>query len=523
MADPRLERQVERVDGLMGRAASEFRSEVIVREEGRVESMGDGVLAISGLPGAAAEEVLAVGARGSALVLGLTGSTIEAIALHEGERMAVGASVRSTGRRATLGVGDPLLGRVVDPLGRPLDGLPLGGTLKPAPLERPAPALHERTAVHTPLYTGVLAIDAMFPIGRGQRELILGEEGTGKTSLALDAMLRQLTTDVVCVYVAIGRRRSETWQVVELLRSRAGRFVVVSAPEDTTAGLRYLAPYAGTAVAEHFMYRGENALVVYDDLTAHANAWRELSLLLRRPPGREAFPGDVFYLHSRLLERAAQLSSDRGGGSLTALPIAVLEGGRLTAYIPTNLISITDGQLVTSRALFSAGHKPAIDAGLSVSRVGAKAQPQAMRELAGRLRLDYAAFLELEAFSRLGTRLEPAAERRIEIGRRVRRLLGARRLSPLCLFDEVVRLVLAAEHDLLLAIPEHDVVRVSGDVAVGVRAAHPGLVERIEREAALGERERGVLTQQIAEVVGTRFALAPPIEVEITVDAEPGT
>jgi F-type H+-transporting ATPase subunit alpha len=269
--------------------------------------------------------------------------------------------------------GEVILGRVLDPMGRALDGRPLSGRMSEMLLERRAPGIHERAAVHAPLYTGVLAIDAMFPSGRGQRELILGDEGTGKTAMAVDAMLRQRDTGVVCIYVAIGRRRAEVSQVVGQLRSGGGRWAAVSAPQDESPGLRYLAPYAGTAMAEWFVERGEDVLIVYDDLSAHAVAWRELSLLLRRPPGREAYPGDIFYLHSRLLERATQLSAERGGGSLTALPIALTEDERLSAYIPTNLISITDGQIVLSRRLFTAGQKPAVDAGASVSRVGGKA------------------------------------------------------------------------------------------------------------------------------------------------------
>jgi F-type H+-transporting ATPase subunit alpha len=344
----------------------------------------------------------------------------------------------------------------------------------------------------------VLAIDAMFPIGRGQRELVIGDEGTGKTALALDILLRQKDTDVVAVYVAVGRRRAETWQLVETLRAQGGDWVVVFAAEEGSPGLRALAPFAGTAVAEFFRDRGGHALVVYDDLSAHAVAWRELSLLLRRPPGREAYPGDIFYLHARLLERAAQLSREQGGGSLTALPLAALEGGRLTAYIPTNLISITDGQIVLSRDLFAAGQKPAIDAGLSVSRVGAKAQPLALRELSAQLRLDYASFLELETFSRLGTRLEPTTERRLALGRRVRRLLRARRLAPMKLFDEVVILSLASDPDRLLPIAEDDLEPRCSELLVEARARLPEVAARVERDGVLDENDRAELSALLA-------------------------
>ena len=449
-----------------------FELRVQSREEGRVTQAADGVLRLAGIPSAAIDEVVQIGESARALVLGLSAEGVQAVALDEPSAIREGDVVRRTSRVASIEVGEALLGRVVDPLGRALDGQPFTGKRTRAPIERPAPGIHERGAVHAPLYTGTLAVDAMLPIGRGQRELIVGDEGTGKTTLARDAMLRQKDTGVVSVYCAIGRRRVETWTMAEALRRGGGRWVVVSAPEDASPGLRYLAPFAATAVAELFAYRGEHALVVYDDLSAHAIAWRELSLLLRRPPGREAYPGDVFYLHARLLERAAQLSADLGGGSLTALPLATLEGGRLNGYIPTNLVSITDGQIVLTPSLFAAGQKPAIDVGTSVSRVGAKAQSQALKGLAANLRLQYASFLELEAFSRLGTRLEASTARRLEVGARLRALMRGQPLAPLDLFEEITRLTLATEHDLLLQIPLD---RIDAEVAALVRSARTEL------------------------------------------------
>ena len=471
----------------LAQATEGFVPAVLAREDGRVVHAADGVLRIVGLPSAALEEVLDVGEDSRALVLGLASHSIQAVALDPVASIREGDAARLTGRVASIEVGDGLLGRVVDALGRPLDGRAIHGPRVSVPIERPAPGIHQRAAVHAPLYTGMLAIDAMLPIGRGQRELIVGDEGTGKTTIARDAMLRQSHTDVVCVYCGIGRRRAETWMIAETLRRAGGRWVVVSAPEDTSAGLRYLAPYAATAIAEHFTYRGEHALVVYDDLSAHAIAWRELSLLLRRPPGREAYPGDVFYLHARLLERAAQLSAELGGGSLTALPMATLEGGRLSGYIPTNLVSITDGQIVLSPTLFAAGQRPAIDVAVSVSRVGAKAQPQALRHLAGRLRLDYSSFLELEAFSRLGTRLEASTARRIELGTRLRALLRGRPMLPLSLFDEAARLVLAAQHELLLRLPADRLLDVATDLVAGAARALPAVVRAVDEDAVLSE------------------------------------
>ncbi|MCC7069767.1 MAG: F0F1 ATP synthase subunit alpha [Deltaproteobacteria bacterium] len=486
-----------RVRAVLSDATRSFEPGVRTRREGRVVGSSDGVLRIAGLMDAGVEELVEIGdRRATGLVMSIDPEEVRAVALHGAEHVNAGDVVSATHERVRLPVGDALLGRVVDPLGRFLDGQPSRGSLSWMPLERAAPGIAERAAVHRPLLTGLLAVDAMLPIGCGQRELILGDDRTGKTSLALDAVIRQRNAGVVSVYVAVGRRRSEVWQIVEDLRRYADRWVVVMAAEDQSPGIRYLAPYAGTTIAEHFMRRGEHALVVYDDLSSHAVAWRELSLLLRRPPGREAYPGDVFYLHSRLLERAAQLSPEQGGGSLTAIPIATLEAGRLTGYVATNLISITDGQIVLSQQLFSAGQKPAIDAGLSVSRVGAKAQPQALRDLAGRLRLDYASFLELETFARLGTRLEEATRQRLEIGRRIRELLRGARLQPLSLFDEVIRLLIGAERDLLLAIPGGTVTGFAEELATLCRAERPTIASRIERDAVLSGDDRETIVAQ---------------------------
>lgn len=506
MPEPLTSRALARADRALRRAADAFTPQVQAHAEGRVIAVGDGLARIAGLPEAGMQEVLRIEPGARALVLGLEPDSIMAVVLDDAHRVAEDARVRATGEPPRIGAGEALLGRVVDPLGRPLDGGPPLRDLAPMPLERPAPSIHERGHVRHPLYTGTLAIDAMFPIGRGQRELILGDEGTGKTSLAVDALLRQRDTGVVGVYAAIGRRRSETWRVVDALRRNGGRWVVVAAPEDESPGLRYLAAFAACAVAEHFMERGGDALVVYDDLSAHAVAWRELSLLMRRPPGREAYPGDVFYLHSRLLERATQLSKDRGGGSLTALPIARLESGRLSAYVPTNLISITDGQIVLSSELFAAGQKPAVDVGLSVSRVGGKAQAPAVRELAGRLRLDFASFLDLEVFARLGTRLEASTERRLALGRRIRALLRARPGTPLPLFDEVALLLLASLAEHVLAVPEDRLGEVAASLRRLARAEAPDVVERVEREEVLSQADRDRLARLVARIAPAEAA-----------------
>jgi F-type H+-transporting ATPase subunit alpha len=509
MTDASAQVAVREVSQAIARAAAEPRPRVRLLAEGRVEAAAQGVLHLRGLPDVGAEELIEIERGGPALVLGLQPGQVEAVALDPGREIHLGARARALHRLPRVPAGEAILGRVLDPMGRALDGRPLRGRMSEMSLERRAPAIHERAAVHQPLYTGVLAVDAMFPIGRGQRELIMGDEGTGKTTLAVDAMLRQRETGVVCIYVAIGRRRADVSRVAGQLRSGGGRWAVVSAPPDESPGLRYLAPYAGTAMAEWFVERGEDVLIVYDDLSAHAVAWRELSLLLRRPPGREAYPGDIFYLHSRLLERATQLSAERGGGSLTALPIALTEDERLSAYIPTNLISITDGQIVLSRRLFAAGQKPAVDASMSVSRVGGRAQSQAFRDLAGRLRLEYATFLELEVFARLGTRLEAATTRRLEIGRRVRTLLCAPHGAPLGVFDEVLRLLLVDQPELLLRIPLEQLGDTVTTLARRCRSTLPAVVERIDREAILGDEDRrGLVSVLESELAGREFEVA---------------
>jgi F-type H+-transporting ATPase subunit alpha len=515
LPDPRIEATARAASDALVRSATGFQFALPQREEGRVRSVADGVVRVEMLPQAQVGELLDVGRRGSALVLGVSSDGVEAVAVDDRGDIAEGAAVRAGAREATVPIGEPVLSRVVDPLGRPLDGAPMEVLVERMPLERRAPGIHERSDVHRPLFTGTLAIDSMIPIGRGQRELILGDEGTGKTAIALDAIVRQQNTGIVCVYVAIGRRRAEVWRVADTLRKHGGSWIVVAASEDDSPALRYLAPYAGSAMAEYFAYRGDHALVVYDDLSAHANAWRELSLLLRRPPGREAYPGDIFYLHARLLERAAQLSSDRGGGSITALPIATLEGGRLTGYIPTNLISITDGQIVLSHDLFAAGQKPAIDIGLSVSRVGSKAQPPVMRDLAARLKLDYAAFLELEGFAKLGTRLDSATERRLAIGRRIRQLLRAERLRPMGLFEQVVHLVLAIDHDRMLRVPENRISTFASEATDAANKALAALSTSCESDGVLKGDGREQLGALLERLVSERFPSATSSTTEL--------
>ncbi|MDD5391241.1 MAG: F0F1 ATP synthase subunit alpha [Gallionellaceae bacterium] len=420
-----LDRLARRVDG--------YRFTLRLGEKGRVASVGDGIAWVYGLPSAAVEEILHFedGSRG--MVFELQAERLGVILLDPEANVASGSLVSHTGERLEIGIGDGLLGRVVDPLGKPLDGLPPPGTEAYAPLEGASPPIVARDFVNRPLYTGIKVVDTLIPVGRGQRQLIIGDLGTGKTSVALDTVVAQAGQGVKCVYVMIGQKRSEAALAIDLLqRHGALAYTTVVVGEATaTPGMKYLAPFAGCAIAEGWMRRGEDTLVVYDDLTTHARAYRELSLLMHRPPGREAYPGDIFYLHARLLERSTRLSPEHGGGSLTALPVVETEEGEIAAYIPTNLISITDGQIYLDRRLFAAGILPAVDVPLSVSRIGGKAQHPRIKEEAGRMKLDYLQFLELEVFTRFGTKLEAGAEAKIRRGRALREILKQERLTPL--------------------------------------------------------------------------------------------
>jgi len=402
-------------------------------EKGRVASVGDGIAWVYGLPSAASEEILHFedGSRG--MVFELQAERLGVILLDPEANVSSGSTVSHSGDRLEIGIGDAVLGRVVDPLGKPLDGLPAPETQAFAPLETASPPIIARDFVNRPLYTGIKVVDTLIPIGRGQRQLIIGDLGSGKTSLALDTVLAQVGQAVKCVYVMIGQKRSEAALTIDLLRRHdALAYTTVVVGEATaTPGMKYLAPFAGCAIAEGWMRQGQDTLVIYDDLSTHARAYRELSLLMHRPPGREAYPGDIFYLHARLLERSTRLAATHGGGSLTALPIVETEEGEIAAYIPTNLISITDGQIYLDRHLFAAGILPAVDVPLSVSRIGGKAQHPRIKEEAGRMKLDYLQFLELEVFTRFGTKLEAGAQDKIRRGRLLREILKQERLFPL--------------------------------------------------------------------------------------------
>jgi F-type H+/Na+-transporting ATPase subunit alpha len=475
----------------LDRIASRQRLGIRRREIGHVLSVDEGVAQVSGLPGARSEELLRFPGERLGMVFNLDPGEIGVVLFDPAGEVDAGAEVTRTDRVMDAPVGHELLGRVIDPTGRPLDDR---GAVQPAdrrPIERAAPAIVDRAPVEVPLQTGLTVIDALIPIGRGQRELILGDRQTGKSTIAVDTIVNQSPDDVLCIYCAIGQRNSAVARVVEELRrtgALAHTIVVVASGEDP-AGLQFAAPYAATTMGEYLMEAGHDVLIVYDDLTRHARAYRELSLLLRRPPGREAFPGDIFYVHSRLLERATHLRDELGGGSLTALPILETEAQDVAAYIPTNLISITDGQLVLSPELVQQGQLPAVDVGTSVSRVGGKAQLPAYRAVAGDLRLSYAQFEELERFARYGARLERHMQEQLDRGRRVREVLKQPQGHPLTVGEQLAVLI-------ALTAGSFDDLAV-GDVAAAARAVREAVpaelgevFRRIERGLPLEDDDR---------------------------------
>ncbi len=416
-----------------------FKTEAKMESVGTVITVGDGIAKVSGLSGAKAAEMLEFPGGTIGVVLNLEQDSIGVILLGSDQGIKAGDKVKSTGRILSVPVGEALVGRVVNPLGEPLDNKGAIKTDKTYPVERIAPGVMERKSVHEPLQTGIKAIDAMIPIGKGQRELIIGDRQTGKTAIAIDTIINQKGKDVICIYVAIGQKESKVARIVtELAKHDALKHtIVVVAGASDPAALSYIAPFAGCAMGEYFMDNGKHALIVYDDLSKHAVAYREISLLLRRPPGREAYPGDVFYLHSRLLERAAKLSDKNGAGSLTALPMIETQAGDVSAYVPTNVISITDGQIFLETDLFYQGIRPALNVGISVSRVGSSAQIKAVKKVAGRLRLDHAQYRELAAFAQFASDLDPQTRARLERGQRITEVLKQDQYSPLAVENQV--------------------------------------------------------------------------------------
>jgi len=447
IAPESLEGVFDRAFDSMSRARTAFTPHLTLREVGFITNVSTGIATVSGLPGVGSEELLQFPGGLLGIAFNVDEDEIGVILLGEYEALHAGDEVQRTGRVMDVAVGEGLLGRVIDPLGNPLDGKGVPVTDQRLPVERAAPPIMDRAPVTVPLQTGLKVIDALIPIGRGQRELILGDRQTGKTAIAIDTILNQRGQNVLCIYCAIGQRASAVAKVVANLSDKGAMdyTVVVVAEGNEAPGLVYITPYAATSIAEYFMEKGHDVLIVFDDLTQHARAYRELSLLLRRPPGREAFPGDIFYIHSRMLERATHLGQERGNGSLTALPIIETEAQDISAYIPTNLISITDGQIYLSPTLFELGVLPAVDVGKSVSRVGGAAQRAAYRAVAGNIKLAYAQFEELEAFAKFGTRLDESTRRSIDHGQRIRACLKQSESQPVTLLEQIAVLLALTE------------------------------------------------------------------------------
>ena len=476
---------------LMRQAIEDWQPSTRPEEIGTVLTVGDEIATIAGLEDAVYGEVLIFsnGIRG--MVQDLRPHELCCVLFGDSSGIEAGDPVRRTGKVAGVPVGEGFLGRVVDALGSPIDG---AGPIQADayyPVERPAPGIIDRQPVNQPMETGLLAIDALFPIGRGQRELIIGDRQTGKTAVALDTILNQKGKNVVCIYVAIGQKSSSVALLAENLRRRGAMeyCIIVSAPASDSASLQYIAPYAGTSIGEYFMHQGRDVLIVYDDLSKHAIAYRALSLLLERSPGREAYPGDVFYLHSRLLERSAHLSDDMGGGSMTALPIIETQAGDVSAYIPTNVISITDGQLFLESSLFFSGQRPAVNVGLSVSRVGGDAQTKAMKKAAGAMRLDLAQYREMEVFTQFSSDLDEATKRQLTYGQGLMRLLRQKQYHPLTQHEQVITLVAALNH-VLQDIPASQIGGAQQEMLAWFAEQDPALCQRIDSTGLLSDDDR---------------------------------
>jgi F-type H+-transporting ATPase subunit alpha len=490
---------VAEITSILKNEISNFEQQLQVSDVGTVIEVGDGIARIFGLRNAMSAELLEFQNGAMGQVFNLEEDSIGAVIFGDYLGIKEGDTVKTTGRLLEVPVGDAMIGRVVNPLGVPLDGGPAISTGETRKLDIIAPGIADRKPVSEPLQTGIKAVDSMIPIGRGQRELIIGDRKTGKTAIAIDTIINQKGKGVKCFYVAIGSKESTVAGIVEVLRA-AGAMdytTVVVATAADPAPLQYIAPYAGTAMAEYFMWKGEATLCVYDDLSKQAAAYRQLSLLLRRPPGREAFPGDVFYLHSRLLERAVKLSDAHGGGSLTALPIIETQEGEVSAYIPTNVISITDGQIYLEPDLFFAGVRPAINVGISVSRVGGNAQTKAMKKIAGSLKLDLAAYRELEAFAQLGTELDKATQKQLDRGARLVELLKQPQYKPMPL-DQQVMVIYAATQGFLDDVPVNRVQEFQNSFLAYVDASAPGvretLISKPELTKELEEQLRNTIT-----------------------------
>jgi F-type H+-transporting ATPase subunit alpha len=499
----------DEISAILKQQISDYDKSVSVSNVGTVLQIGDGIARVYGLQQVMAGELVQFEDGTEGIALNLEDDNVGVVLMGEGRGIQEGSTVKATGKIAAVPVGDALLGRVVNSLGQAIDGKGDIPTIETRLIESMAPGIIQRKSVHEPMQTGITAIDAMIPIGRGQRELIIGDRQTGKTAIAIDTILNQKGEDVVCVYVAVGQKAASVANVVEVLRERGALdyTVVVAASASEAAALQYLAPYTGAAIAESFMYKGKATLVVYDDLTKQAQAYRQMSLLLRRPPGREAYPGDVFYCHSRLLERAAKLSDAMGKGSMTALPIIETQAGDVSAYIPTNVISITDGQVFLSSDLFNSGLRPAINVGISVSRVGGAAQTKAIKKIAGTLKLELAQFDELAAFSQFASDLDAATQKQLGRGKRLRELLKQPQFSPLILAEQVA-VVYAGVKGLIDEVPVELVSQFTRELREYLKSNKPEFISKVQTEKQLSEEAEAMLKEAINEVKSTMLATA---------------
>ncbi len=491
----------EDIVSIIKQQIEQFGTAVTMVDVGTVIEVGDGIARIHGLASAKYNELLQFPNDIIGIALNLEEDSVSAVVLGDYTRIKEGDEVKCTGRIAEVPVGDAMIGRVVDPLGRPVDGKGTIKTDKMRPIERVAPNVVLRASVDTPVQTGIKSVDSMFPIGRGQRELIIGDRSTGKTAIALDAIVNQKGGDLICIYVAIGQKVSQVARVVAMLNQYGAmeHTIVVTASASDSVALQYLAPYSGCSMGEEFMEQGKDVLIIYDDLSKHAWAYRQLSLLLRRPPGREAYPGDVFYLHSRLLERAAKYGKEYGGGSLTALPIIETQAGDVSAYIPTNVISITDGQLYLESDLFNAGIKPALNVGISVSRVGSKAQTPAMKQVAGRLKLDMGQYREVAAFAQFGTaELDKATREQLERGERIQEVLKQSQFVPVPLEKQVMMLY-AVINGYMDDIPLDKVTAFEADFHQYMETNYAALGKTVGETKELNEQSEATLKKAIEE------------------------
>lgn len=490
----------DEISGLIKEQIKNYTNQLEISDFGRVMQVGDGIAHVYGLSKCMAGELLEFPGKVYGMALNLEDDNVGAVILGSDREIKEGDIVKPTGTVVDVPVGEALIGRVVNPLGQPIDGRGMIDTHETRPIEYPAPGVLQRKSVDEPLQTGIKAIDAMIPIGKGQRELIIGDRQTGKTAIAVDTIINQKGKDVICIYVAIGQKKSTVAQLVQVLENKGAMeyTIVVSATASDVAPLQYIAPYAGCAMAEHFMYQGKDVLIVYDDLSKHAVAYRAMSLLLRRPPGREAFPGDVFYLHSRLLERAAKLSDELGGGSITALPIIETQAGDVSAYIPTNVISITDGQIFLETELFFSGQRPAVNAGISVSRVGGSAQIKAMKRVAGKIKLMLAQYRELQSFSQFGSDVDADTKRRLDHGRILMEIIKQGQYSPLDVAHQVM-IIYAAINNLLTDIPVSEIKSFEKQMFVYVDDHYPKIGDEIHDTGDMSPETEKLLSEAITE------------------------